>query len=265
MFGKYFSVLEIGYRQSVAYKGDFIIGSISTLFRMMILAYIWTAVYQNANTTVINGRGLIETITYIILAQLIWSVLNTNLEVLLGFKIKKGEITRDLIKPINFPLLIFLDNLGFSLFILLVQTMPAFVIACFMFDIQTPASILHILFTLLSIILAFFIYASFSFTIGIIGFWAQNVWGISLLKKLIFNTFSGSLVPLFLYPPMIQKWIYLLPFKEIINTPLVIYLDADLQMILSLLGRQLFWAVTFFILSQISWMYLKRKIEILGG
>ena len=265
MIRKLLANVELGYKQSVAYKGDFIIGCFSTLFKMMILAYIWKAVYQNAGTDIIRGRVLTETITYVILAQVIWSFVDTNIEVLLGQKIKHGEVTRDLLKPINFPSLVYLGHFGFSTFILLVQTLPAFILSILIFPIKLPTGIQNIIWTIISIVLAFVIYSCFSFIIGIIGFWTQNMWGLGLFKKLIFSTLSGSLIPLYFYPETVRNWIYILPFKEIIDTPVSIYLGTPQQGIITMLAGQLSWAIIFFALSQLSWVYLKRKVVILGG
>jgi ABC-2 type transport system permease protein len=262
MIKRYVAMLEIGWKQSLAYRADFLVGCISTLLRMVILSYIWTRVYQGAGGGLLNGRSLAETITYVIIGQAIWSFFDGNVEVLLGFKIRHGEIARDLLKPINFQTFVYLDHFGFSAAIFLIQTVPALIFACVFFPIRLPASFLHLILGIVSLLLAFTIYVSLSFTVGIIGFWTQNVWGLSLLKKLIVSTLSGNLIPLYFLPTVLRQWVEMLPFKEIIHTPILLYQG---QLPLNVLGRQLLWALIFVTIGQLSWMYLKRKIEVLGG
>lgn len=59
--------------------------------------------------------------------------------------------------------------------------------------------------------------------VGITGFYTSSIWGMQLFRKSVISIFSGIIAPLTLFPNWFQNLANILPFKELIYTPINIY------------------------------------------
>ena len=87
------------------------------------------------------------------------------------------------------------------------------------------------------------------------------VWGFWSLVRFA----SGQVVPLWMYPPVLREIIMALPFKDSYFTPMAIYVGAYEGNYFQPILSQVIWALVLFILVQVSWARVQRRIVIQGG
>jgi ABC-2 type transport system permease protein len=114
--------------------------------------------------------------------------------------------------------------------------------------------------------LALIISFAFSFCVNLSAFWLLDNSGVAMLANIILGFFSGFLLPLAFFPPVLQAVARALPFQAITALPVQIFLGqigpADLAATLLL---QLAWAVALVALGLAIQAAAMRKVVIQGG
>jgi ABC-2 type transport system permease protein len=181
-------------------------------------------------------------------------------------KIKSGDIAVDLIKPVNYLLTVFADQLGRSLFVAIFTMVPTVAIAALMFGFQAPSSIwnaaafitsfgipllISFAFACLIIMFAFYFLATFHF-----------VWTFGAMNSL----FAGSLVPLWFYPDELRTVAELLPFQFLGFFPAAAWmgqLSTSEILVGLLLGAT--WSIALLGFCAWLWARITRRLIVQGG
>jgi len=258
--GLYF--IWINLKSQLVYKGIIIENYINGLVKIILLYYIWKAIYSGH--TVIAGRTFNDMVFYLILSTYISSLFVYPDIYMLSMDIKKGNITYQLLKPMSFQIMFLLKNVGILL-AMLCTMLPVFFVVCSVIFHKFILPADPILF-LLFVILGFLLYCSFDFMLGILCFWTENCWGITYFKEVIVSLLSGALIPLEYYPKTVHNFISLLPFPSIIATPIKIYLGECSQMdALKHMVSTLIWCTVFFLIANLIYQLAKKQSTFNGG
>jgi ABC-2 type transport system permease protein len=118
-----------------------------------------------------------------------------------------------------------------------------------------------------SLLFAFLISFSFDYFIGLLGFYSESIWGVSITKEIIVTLFSGALIPLQFFPEAIQRVLYWLPFQAIYHTPLMMITrpDQGWDIFLPMILIQIFWAIALFALARLFYNQAIKVLRIAGG
>ena len=118
----------------------------------------------------------------------------------------------------------------------------------------------------LSVALAYVVCFYLKLCLGFIGFWTNDIMGITTLYEVVANVLGGILIPIALLPEWLQVAARLLPIQAIYNVPLSIMLGksegADPWFGIAL---QLLWIVVLFALAKVLWRAGLRQYESVGG
>jgi ABC-2 type transport system permease protein len=136
----------------------------------------------------------------------------------------------------------------------------------FVFKVKIAAGLGLFLFPI-SLLLAFLISLSIDYFIGLMGFYSESVWGLSITKEIIVTVFSGALVPLQFFPEAIQKVLFWLPFQAIYHTPLMMLTrpNQSMAIFLPMLAVQMVWAIVLFIAARLFYHQAIKVLRIAGG
>ena len=89
---------------------------------------------------------------------------------------------------------------------------------------------------------------------------------MQILRKAIISIFSGIIAPITLFPMWFQNLANILPFKELIYTPINIWLgQITINDIYFVIIKQVIWVVILYILARIFFNHAIKKITINGG
>jgi ABC-2 type transport system permease protein len=106
----------------------------------------------------------------------------------------------------------------------IVLGIPSFIFGHLLLGLRLPPDLLHTLLFIASVIMAYLVLFSLSFLLGLLPLFAIRVDNIFWAYHSVVRFFSGSLVPLWLFPPFLAKIAMLLPFQAVFATPLTIYI-----------------------------------------
>lgn len=262
-FGK--SVIQ----RQMSYKIGFFMRIIGGLVQVMIMYYLWVAIFNSEATGVIQGFTKNEMITYVIISYIVMQMINISIEWTISDDIRSGSIAMNLIKPINYEKRILAESLGETFKNTLTIALPVWIIFyAYQFFKQgvLPPSIGTLALFLLSLILGYIIIFLFNFIFSISSFYVTYIWGFILCKWMIINFFSGQLIPLVFFPDALKNVLNYLPFSGMSYTPVMIYLGKySTSEAIFAIGVQAVWVVILFVLFKILWSKAIKRVAVLGG
>ncbi len=194
----------------------------SVLLRVFLLSTLWTALYRNNGAQA--GISLASMITYATLALLLDLIYGVNGAYIIREKIREGSIAIDLMRPISVPLYVLADTIGQTSFAAL-QIIPALALSLLLVHLDLPASFAAGLAFVVSVGLGFVVNFFLDLMMATVTFWTMEIFGVQLMVQFISSLLSGSLVPLYFFPPgLLQQLALASPFAAIYNAPLSIYI-----------------------------------------
>lgn len=276
---KNFYIIYYSYKECKKYWFNNILSIISTIIFISISYFMWSAVYST-NLSYFT-MSLSDTITYVVIITIINFLVSCNVESDLGNRVISGNISIDLIRPINFFSYLLYKKIGNIVFNIIFSIFPLVIIAIFIFKINTNIDLEILFYFIISIIITFFLVYIFEFIVGLASFFTNQIFGVSLLKSALVNIFAGMTIPLSYYPESLKYILFNLPFQSMYYIPVGIYTNSyDIKYsiiqraltkiglnntIMNLIIEQIIWLIIISIIGFMCWNKSKRKLVIQGG
>jgi ABC-2 type transport system permease protein len=261
---KYFPIARGTYMVGLIYRFGFLFTILGNIVYLGVAYYLWRSIYRYSD--VIRGLTFNETFLYVGLGSAIFILLKTYADWFIHYEIREGLIATYLTKPLDFQLYNLFANLGSLLMNLTAITIPTILLLAFVFKVKVTFGPGLFLFPI-GLLLAFLISFSIDYSIGLMGFYSESVWGLSTTKEIIVTVFSGALIPLQFFPAGMQKILFWLPFQAIYHTPIMMLTkpDQSLNVFLPMLAVQLAWAIALFIAARLFYNQAIKVLRIAGG
>ena len=263
---KYLSFTRAGIIEEMQFRASFIIMVVGNLLYLIIVYFLWKAIYASSGSEVVNGMTFEDTLIYLVLATALFNFLDLYVVWQIGRDIQSGKIVLDLVKPIPYRKYIFWSYSGSFVTHFFLTFLPTFIVVSAVTHGAIPLGI-NLLFFMFSVVMAISINYSIDFFVGTICLYTQSIWGINIMKQVIVLLLSGATIPLAFFPEPLKSIMYYLPFQSIYNAPLSILLDGDpsVETLLTTLGTQLFWTVAMLVISKLFWKASVKQITVNGG
>ena len=117
-----------------------------------------------------------------------------------------------------------------------------------------------------SVLMSFLLYVLFDFCFGMVAFFTTYIFGLRMAKSALLSFLTGQLIPISLFPGVVQRIFECLPFSSMIYTPVMIYLGKySGQELAFALGRQLIWILILYWMGSLIWEKVTRRLVVLGG
>lgn len=262
----YLEFARKSFQRQLQYKAANYAGFIVNVFFFVVRAYVFMALYENRD--VVAGYDVVDAITYTGLTQAMLMTVGIfgrgGREI--SEEVRSGQVATDLMKPIDYQLFVLSRQLGRSLYYFFFRGLPIFAVMAIFFRWNPPHSWQALLLFFPSLALAAVITFSFSFITGISAFWLLDASGVQQIIGGIGIFLSGFLIPISFFPAGFDKICEWLPFAGQSYIPVAIYLGKYVggQMV-TMLVRQVVWAVILIMLSRAFMTFAVRKLVIQGG
>ncbi len=239
---------------------------LGNIIYLVIIYFLWKAIYASATSTVINGMTFQDTMIYLVLATGLHSFMEQYIVFAFGRDIQSGKIALDLVKPVRYRMYLFFSCIGTSVGNFFVIFIPTFLIVY----IITGGAItlnLNLLYFLASTLLSILIYYYIEFFVATICLYTMSIWGINTMRQIIVSFFSGATIPIAFFPHAFKKVVMCLPFQAIYNAPLTLLIHHEKSTCecFEILLIQLFWVITLCICTALFWNHSIKKITVNGG
>lgn len=252
--------------ESLAYRMRFAVGIPSYLIFVTVYFFIWRAVYQASPEAEIAGYEIGEILTYAAIAWMVRSFYYSRVDFEIAEDVRRGDVVRDLLRPVDFQLARMAEAFGESAFRLLVLTLPSALLVYLVFPVAPPAGWAAGTTFGLSLLLSFVVYFEISYLVGLSAAFTEQAAGLLRAKAAAVELLSGFLVPLSFFPAWAEPLLRSLPFRMVADVPLNLYLGRYAgEEALLLLALQAAWALGLYALGRLAWRAVVRRLTIQGG
>jgi ABC-2 type transport system permease protein len=261
---KYLNIFRVSLIERMAYRGDFLFGSVLRFFPMITTILLWTAVYAGApeqpgdEEKRLAGYSLHEMIAYLLLVHIsrMFSSM-PGLSAGISRDIREGTLKKYLIQPLDMIAYLVSYRAAHKVAYITTSFLPyalLFFVCAGYFDRFPDAATLagYAASLLLSFVVGFFIEAS----IGMVGFWFLEITSLVWVVTTVNYFVSGQMIPLDLLPPFWATVLKSLPFQYLAYFPAAVFLGKvrGAELVQGLL-IQAAWAVVLIVLSR--WLYTR--------
>jgi len=256
---------RVGFVNVLAFRLRYYTGVVTYLINVSVYYFIWKALYA-ADPEFARGFSFDEMTTYVAVGWIIRTVYFNNIDSNITTEVQNGNIAASMLKPTSIQAMFIGRALGESAFRLLLLTIPTGLAISWIFPVSGPASASHFGAFVVSLAASIMLMGALNFIVGAFALRTKSILGLLRAKYYVQELLSGLLVPMTLFPPMMEQSLAYLPFQHIAYTPLLIYLGklegAELATALSV---QWGWAAVLLLFGSWFWDQMAKKVTIQGG
>lgn len=265
---RHLALTRAGIMESLQYRLSTAVTLFANLIYLVLVYFLWKAIYDSAGTDVVNGMTFTDTMIYLILATALFNFLEMFVVWDMSRSIQSGKIILDLLKPMKFREYTFWSYSGGHVIQFVLTFIPTFIVVM----IVTHGAInmgVNLLYFIVATIFALIVNFNMEMIVATICLYTESTWGINIVKETVVLLLSGASIPLAFFPEAMHKIVDYLPFRAVYDIPLTILLQKDgtdtIKGILPMYGLQLAWIVILTICGTLFWKHAVRKITVNGG
>ncbi|HIE29260.1 TPA: hypothetical protein EYP66_18465 [Candidatus Poribacteria bacterium] len=262
-FKVYARLIKIQLVEKLTYRTHFFMVFVEYLLIMVVSYFLWKAILAHGRS--IKGFTLKDMVTYVAVAGVFRFIINELSGIFWETQrqFQSGDLIMNLIKPIHYQVFLYCRTLGGVLFQLVFRVLPTLVLWALVFGLTPPN---HPTLFLLSLLLGAFVYAGIAFLVGLATFYMENSTGVNFAIRTLTEIFSGTLIPLVMFPPWLASIIKYLPFRFIFYQPMQIYFGhLAFHPALIAIGVQALWAIALSLAGILFFQVSIKRLTIQGG
>lgn len=263
MISSMIKLSNMRFKEYNIYKSNLYLFTLNRIVEVVVYVFVWMAIYNQTGNA--GGLSIQQMITYYILVTSLRPIALWGVNEDMAHSIRNGQIHKELLNPISYFQYYFGMNLGELAFGALVG-IATFICLAIFWTVSMPSNIINFLAFILIILLGIPVTFFMQMIVGTVGFYSNSIWGMQILRKAIISIFSGIIAPLTLFPGWFQTISNFLPFKELIYTPINIYLgQVSSSEIIFIIIKQIIWGIILYIIAKLFFKYSIKKVTINGG
>ncbi|WP_248703706.1 ABC-2 family transporter protein [Curtobacterium sp. MWU13-2055] len=252
-----------GLRSVLVFRADVLVGTVSTVMRVVLVMLVWNAVY--GDRTSVSGVDRADAVGYAVLGALFAVVFQPWQFSSLNRRVRDGNVVFDIMRPVGLITQTVAAQLGSSL-ANAPKAIVGLALALLLGAVPAPSTWWQTLVFVLSAVLGLVIAIQCNLIVGLTAFWTTDVGGAYMIYSMAAAFCSGSLIPLWFMPDGLAAVLRVLPFSAQIFTPLSIWFDRTPGWnVLGELALQAGWIVALAFAAHLVWLRALRRTVINGG
>jgi len=210
------------YKEWAAYKSHMALTILIAPLGLIIQYFIWSAVYSNR--TSFKSFSLDQMLQYYVVSAMIGLIVFDFAEWNLQMLIHTGKLTTFMLRPMVHMRYALYQKIGHRLLSLWIEVIPVGLIAILMLHIYPETT--NIFWSVISILLGFFMAFYIDYSIGILAFWVVKNGSLRGALGIISSLSAGMYFPLVFFPHWLQNIMFLLPFQYMSYVPVCVFLGS---------------------------------------
>ena len=267
---KYINIYRVSLIERMAYRGDFLLGSVLRFLPLITTVLLWRAAYDGSTHKTFQGYTFEEMIAYLLLVHI--SRMFSSMPGLAGGvarDIREGTLKKYLIQPLDLVGYLFAYRAAHKTAYIATSIIPYAILFLIFSGILLhihPPGPLRLVAYVLALLLGFAVGFLFETCIGMIGFWFLEIGSFLYVVNTVNFFVSGQLFPLDLLPPFWRAAFKVLPFKYMAYFPAAVFLGKEpggelVQGLLIEAG----WAIFLLVLARFLYARGLRRYSAFGG
>ena len=261
MLACYLRLIRAGFRRYATYRQAVLAGlATNVVFGFMRCAVLLTVFAGSAS---VSGYDPSRTVTFVWIGQgliavvLIWG--NADF----GERVRSGDISIDLLRPIDLQAALLAEDLGRAGFALLSRFSVPLLVGSVFFDLTLPGSALRWAAFGLSVLLAVLVSFAIRFLLNLVAFWLLDWRGLLSVHAVVGSVLAGLAIPIAFFPGWAQAVIWATPFPAMLQAPIDVTIGRGAAA--PLLAIQLAWTVLLLVAGRMVLVRAVRTLVIQGG
>lgn len=249
------------FKKQFAYRIPVIVSFFGTIVSIYIQIALWSYLYRD------DLDSTIYMTDYICLSNIISCFYEPRLAKDIERRFRTGDLAIDLIRPADVSFVFWGQAAGMAASKIVVRGIPIIFVLLYFFKESTKLiSADKISIFLVSIVFGCIIYYSIFFTIGFLSIKTNAVWPYVRIINDTIRFISGSVIPLNLFPDIMQTLFRFLPFRMLYSFPIMILLDdLNIEYIFFEFCLIILWSIFCIWLERMIYTKLSKHISIQGG
>ncbi|RKS80266.1 ABC-2 type transport system permease protein [Motilibacter peucedani] len=259
----YRALARAALRSLLAYQVTFLFGVLASVFSALAMLYLWHAVLGSSATS--QGFDWPHMKAYLLVAFAAGSLPSSWVDYRMAFRIQRGEVALDLVRPVDYQAARFAEAVGFAVYELGTALVVVAVAAVAFGGIPgPPLGTLPLL--VLSVLLVLPLRFGIVYASAMAVFWTQNYVGVQAGRVALVSLFSGALVPLAFLPHWLHVLAAALPFAGMASTPALLFAgELDGRAAVVAVAVQAAWTVALWLGTRALWSAASRQLTVHGG
>lgn len=201
--------LKLGVRARLEYRLNFVLDIlIGPCVQFLIEAAFWLGCFQIAGLKEIGSFTAPQYLAYLLWLMLQFGAANWRFERAMILEINSGQVNAHLVRPGSFYEFQLGQFLSFKL-TTLALSVPLLLTLAHLWDLPLLAERLPLA-LLMGLCYLLFIH-TLNVAVSSLAFFFDHVYSLNTTKNMLLWFLTGEIVPLDLFPPMVSKWLILLP------------------------------------------------------
>ncbi|MBC7397301.1 MAG: ABC-2 family transporter protein [Bdellovibrionales bacterium] len=256
------ATVKNGMKDSLAYRGDFIIGLLSQAFvPVAIQLMLWYSIFKNGGATTFAGMSYSELLAYTWTSILFTQIRGGDYDFALIEMIRTGTLSGYLVRPVGVVEFTFFQGLGEKL-ITAGFCLTLGVVATFF----TSMTITNLILAIMLAIVGNIIHYLFGAALASVAFYWENAFAVLMVKNMVVSLLCGEVIPLSIVP---AKYTFIwesLPFYLFVYGPTQVALGKWDQLTwLRHMGIGFIWIFVLWGALKLSWSYSIKRYQGIGG
>jgi ABC-2 type transport system permease protein len=243
---KWLQTIRIEWTRYTAYRVNFFLQVFGPALVFFFIKYnLWSSIYGGDETLIIKDYTFHDMIQYHIWALIVGLLAQGHTAMNLAEDIRYGKISAYLIYPFNFWEFHTASFLAFQSLQTFISILSLFVL--YFLDILQFTGATYLIYGYIYTLYVSIFWFCLQFLTGLLSFWFEETWILRVILMMITSFFSGSIIPLELFPSWFFDLLNYTPFPYLTYYPIKIFMGEFLNPVvpfLVLTGWTLFFVIT---------------------
>jgi ABC-2 type transport system permease protein len=265
-FAKYLVLFKNYLQTYIYYRANAFIWALVDSAHFVVIIFVWATVFINQQQ--IAGLNFSQIINYYLVALIIRELLYTGAgRNKIAEEIYSGQLSSHLLKPYNFLIHAFAEEISWRLVQTFLFIIPYLVILILIKKIFFTTVIFNLSPLIVIIMVLSFIISSFlDYLCALAAFWLVQTTTLFHIKDILYYLLSGLALPLSLFPLLIKQINLALPFYYVFAFPIeLVTKQLATGQILARLTMQLVWIIILGLTYKTLWKKGQKTYDAFGN
>ncbi|KQX69093.1 ABC transporter permease [Paenibacillus sp. Root444D2] len=259
---KYAFIGKITLRNQLAYVADFLIRSLFLLLILYIFLQLWQTTFRGEGTETIAGFSFKQIMWYLVITESM-ILASPSLCSRVEEEVKTGEIVFKFVRPVNFVAFHYVEYMSEATIRFLVNAALGGLLGLLIMG--PPDFGYGLLWLPIVALFGFTVNFMLNMVLALSSFWVEETRGLEFVYNKFLFTIGGMLMPLELFPDILQRIGRWLPFQAIVYIPAKTAVTYDAVQLPIMIGTQLLWVVIIGIIVSLVYRKGVKKLNVNGG
>ena len=261
---KYFFIFKSELMSNLSYVANILFSFVGYFIMLFIFLNLWKYIYSNPSE-LINGYSMSQMIWYVIITEIIWSVLSgRKLCNRICDDVKSGNIAYNINKPYSYIGYILSSHLGLCAIRGILYIILGMVTGYIFLGAFPNLDVIGFIFVIISMILAIVISILLVTCFGFISFFIEDAkpfyWVYSKFILVL-----GTIFPIEFFPEWARGFLTYSPIYAVCYGPAKLFVDFSYSNLLSVLAAQLIYIVISYMICSAIYKKGVKSINVNGG